>query len=187
MEHSVADLDIFEADDARKVALEPDALAIKVIENHGTYPPRSPSVVSARDCRQGDDTVLASLWRSRRGAQFQAISRHLVDGSAPRTPITRGGVDPGRLRCLPRIYHFTDVANLPAILAAGELRCHRMAANAVDVGDPSIKSRRALIDVKCGPGGKVCDYVPFYYAPRSPMLYSIMCGNVPDVLRISDG
>jgi hypothetical protein len=54
-------------------------------------------------------------------------------------------------------------------------------ANVVDVGDASIKSRRALIDVKCGPGGKVCDYVPFYYAPRSPMLYSIICGNVPDV------
>ena len=25
------------------------------------------------------------------------------------------------------------------------------------------------------------DYVPFYYAPRSPMLYSIKCGNVPGV------
>jgi ssDNA thymidine ADP-ribosyltransferase, DarT len=30
-------------------------------------------------------------------------------------------------------------------------------------------------------GCKVCEYVPFDYAPRSPMLYSIMCGNVPDV------
>jgi hypothetical protein len=82
---------------------------------------------------------------------------------------------------LPPIYHFTDAANLPGILSANELRCHRMAPNVVDVGDASIKSRRALIDVKCGPGGKVCDYVPFYYAPRSPMLYSIICGNVPDV------
>lgn len=82
---------------------------------------------------------------------------------------------------MPPIYHFTDLSNLPGILSAGELRCHQMASTAVDVGDASIKSRRTLIDVTCGPGGKVCDYVPFYYAPRSPMLYSIMCGNVPDV------
>jgi len=82
---------------------------------------------------------------------------------------------------VPLIYHFTDVANLPAILAAGELRCHQMATTAVDVGDASIKSRRTLIDVTCGPGGKVCDYVPFYYAPRSPMLSSIQFGNVPGV------
>lgn len=82
---------------------------------------------------------------------------------------------------VPLIYHFTDAANVPGILAADELRCHQMAATAVDVGDASIKSRRSLIDVTCGPGGKVCDYVPFYYAPRSPMLSSIQFGNVPGV------
>lgn len=27
----------------------------------------------------------------------------------------------------------------------------------------------------------VGDYVPFYFAPRSPMLFSIKCGNVQDV------
>ncbi|MGO9791465.1 MAG: DarT ssDNA thymidine ADP-ribosyltransferase family protein [Solirubrobacteraceae bacterium] len=64
---------------------------------------------------------------------------------------------------MPPIYHFTDVENLPGILAAGELRCHRIAPSAVDVGDISIKARRTLIHVRCGPGGKVCDYVPFYY------------------------
>lgn len=82
---------------------------------------------------------------------------------------------------MPAICHFTDVDNLEGIFADGELRCHQMASTAVDVGDASIKSRRTLIDVTCGPGGKVCDYVPFYYAPRSPMLFSIKCGNVPDV------
>lgn len=66
-------------------------------------------------------------------------------------------------------------------MAAGALRCHRIASTNVDVGDTSIKSRRTRITVSCGPGGKVCDYVPFYYAPRSPMLYSIQCGNVPGV------
>ena len=52
--------------------------------------PRSPSVVSARDCRQGDDTVLASLRRSRRGAQFQAISRAISSMAVPRGRRSRG-------------------------------------------------------------------------------------------------
>jgi hypothetical protein len=82
---------------------------------------------------------------------------------------------------VPAIYHFTDIANLPAILTASELRCHARAPTASDIGDPSIKARRTLVDVTCGPGGQVCDYTPFYYAPRSPMLSSIQFGNVPGV------
>jgi hypothetical protein len=70
---------------------------------------------------------------------------------------------------------------LDSILLSGEVGCHRTATYAVDIGDTSIKSRRARIEVRCRPGGKVCDYVPFYFAPRSPMLFSIQCGNVPGV------
>lgn len=33
--------------------------------------------------------------------------------------------------------------------------------------------------VPCGPGGNLHDYVPFYFAARSPMLYTIDRGNVP--------
>lgn len=82
---------------------------------------------------------------------------------------------------MPSIFHFTDIDNLGAILDAGALRCHRDAATAVDVGNQSIKDNRRRIEVECGPGGKVCDYVPFYFATRSPMLYSIICGNVDGV------
>jgi hypothetical protein len=82
---------------------------------------------------------------------------------------------------VPAISHFTDVANLPAILTAGELRCHAHAPTASDIGDQSIKARRTLVSVTCAPGGKVCDYAPFYYAPRSPMLFSIKSGNVSGV------
>jgi hypothetical protein len=82
---------------------------------------------------------------------------------------------------VPAIYHFTDVDNLAGILAAGELRAHRTADCVVDVADGSIKSRRTRIRVPCGPGGRVCDYVPFYFAPRSPMLFRIHRGGVEGV------
>lgn len=82
---------------------------------------------------------------------------------------------------MPRIYHFTDVANLERILESGELRCHRHAPTCVEVGSASIKASRARISARCGPGGEVCDYVPFYFATRSPMLYTITRGNVEGV------
>jgi len=44
----------------------------------------------------------------------------------------------------------------------------------------SIQSRRAKVEVPCGVGGRLTDYVPFYFAPRSPMLYTICQGNVPN-------
>jgi hypothetical protein len=86
-----------------------------------------------------------------------------------------------RLSTVPAIYHFTDVVNRPGIFGGGELRCHATAPTAVEVGDASIKDRRTRIAVPRGPGGRVCDYVPFYFAPRSPMLFSIQAGNVPNV------
>jgi hypothetical protein len=80
-----------------------------------------------------------------------------------------------------RIYHFTDVDNLEHILEAGKLRCHAMADCAIDVADSTIKSRRMTKRVPCGPGGMVGDYVPFYFAPRSPMLFRIQHDGVEGV------
>jgi hypothetical protein len=64
---------------------------------------------------------------------------------------------------VPAIYHFTDIRDLERILADGELRAHRSADCVVDTGDATIKSRRMRVVVTCGPGGKVCAYVPFYF------------------------
>jgi hypothetical protein len=41
-----------------------------------------------------------------------------------------------------------------------------------------IQDRRSNKLVPCGAGGSLHDYVPFYFAPRSPMLYTINRGNV---------
>lgn len=82
---------------------------------------------------------------------------------------------------MPAIYHFTELSNLELILEARVVQCPRDAQTGVDIGNREIKDNRASIDVLCGPEGKVCDYVPFYFAPCSPMLFSIKSGNVHGV------
>lgn len=79
-----------------------------------------------------------------------------------------------------RIYHITHYTNLPRILEAGGLLCDREGADKclVSIAYDDIKQRRKRTDVPCGPGGTVADYVPFYFAPRSPMLYAIHKGFV---------
>ncbi len=42
----------------------------------------------------------------------------------------------------------------------------------------SIQQQRAAKLVRCGPGGSVHDYVPFYFTRKSPMLYTINRGSV---------
>lgn len=82
---------------------------------------------------------------------------------------------------MPPVFHFTDYTNLEGILEAGVLRCPRVAPTKTNVGNLEIKDNRTRASVDCGPGGVVCDYVPFYFATCSPMLFSIKSGNVPGV------
>lgn len=79
------------------------------------------------------------------------------------------------------IYHFSHGKNLEAILAASELRASATAATTIDIADAKIKGSRKDRAVTCGPGGTVGDYVPFYFAPRSPMLFRIQQGGVEGV------
>ena len=84
---------------------------------------------------------------------------------------------------MPPIYHFTHGSNLEPILAAGELCAHALAREStrVEIADAGIKEWRETRQVPCEPGGFVCDYVPFYFAPRSPMLFSISGDSVEGV------
>lgn len=78
------------------------------------------------------------------------------------------------------IYHITDIANLRDIVAGDGLRSDvAMAAFAPEViGYDHIKKRRATeIRVGCCENRFVGEFVPFYYCPRSPMLYTINRGN----------
>lgn len=80
------------------------------------------------------------------------------------------------------IYHITHIDNLPSILKSGGLiansRLKQRQTNYLDIAHENIQDRRARTEVPCGAGGYLHDYVPFYFAPRSPMLYAIHKQNV---------
>lgn len=75
------------------------------------------------------------------------------------------------------IFHFTDIHNLDSIVK-NDLLCpnikkergikHRNIANM------TIQERRSKMDVNAGPGGKVHDYVPFYFSSINPMLLTLL-------------
>lgn len=84
------------------------------------------------------------------------------------------------------LYHFTDATNLPGILESGQIYCKsRLAAGAqeTDISHYDIQQVRQRKKVLCGPGGVLHDYVPFYFATRSPMMSSISKGNVENCSR----
>ena len=80
------------------------------------------------------------------------------------------------------IFHITALENLQNILEAGELRAKRALeqedADYTNIAHMTIQDRRNHTLVPCGPGGVLHDYVPFYFGPRSPMLFTLSKGNV---------
>jgi ssDNA thymidine ADP-ribosyltransferase, DarT len=78
--------------------------------------------------------------------------------------------------------HFTHIRNLAGIVEDGGLHADsKVRANGrlpVSCAASGIKKSRAQTRVTVKPYGYVSDYVPFYYAPRSPMLYRISRGGV---------
>ena len=83
-----------------------------------------------------------------------------------------------------RIFHITAIDNLVAIgtsrvlLAKNGLVAGRIAH--ASVAYEHIQERRSQKIVPVGPAGTLHDYVPFHFAPRSPMLMAINGGNVPN-------
>lgn len=76
------------------------------------------------------------------------------------------------------IFHITHLDNLPAILADGHLwsdfEVTSTQRQRTVIGFQTIKNRRMFgLPVSCHPSTNVGHYVPFYFCPRSPMLYVI--------------
>lgn len=71
------------------------------------------------------------------------------------------------------VYHMTHMENLENIIKHGLLSTNQKNALGIkhrNIAYQSIQERRSEMDVTCGPGGKVHDYVPFYFCARDPML-----------------
>lgn len=83
-----------------------------------------------------------------------------------------------------RLFHITAIANLSAICASDALLSKNLGAqNGIayqNIGHQGAQGARSIKVVPNPPGGKVHDYVPFYFAPRSPMLMAIHTGRVAD-------
>jgi hypothetical protein len=85
----------------------------------------------------------------------------------------------------PKIYHILHVDKLPSVIADGELLCDaeivQRGSAGTTIGMGSIKQRRLVLPIDCHPGDRVGDYVPFYFCPRSIMLYVIHRANHPEL------
>ncbi len=86
----------------------------------------------------------------------------------------------------PKIYHIVHVDRLPSIIADGVLWCDaeivRRAPPGTTIGMNSIKQRRLTqLHLSCHPGLLVGGCVPFYFCPRSIMLYLIHMANHPEL------
>lgn len=86
----------------------------------------------------------------------------------------------------PKIYHIAHVDRLLSIVADGCFWCDaevaRRAPAGTTIGMSSIKQRRLNeLRLSSHPDLRVGDCVPFYFCPRSVMLYLIYQGNHPEL------
>ena len=76
------------------------------------------------------------------------------------------------------IFRAMHRANVPWTLAHG-LHCSQSSVldpNFVSIGNEELIARRDTREVPIPPGGRLSQYIPFYFTPYSPMLYNIKTG-----------
>jgi len=86
----------------------------------------------------------------------------------------------------PKIYHITHIDNLRGIAMSGGLhsdaRIAEQGGPSCSIGMSGIKRRRIEeLTVTCHSDTKVGEYVPFYFCPRSVMLFVIYRANHPEL------
>jgi hypothetical protein len=85
----------------------------------------------------------------------------------------------------PKIYHIVHVDRLGSIAADGHLFSDAVMAEregtGTTIGMGKIKQRRLSLPITCRPGLNVGACVPFYWCPRSVMLFLIHRDNHPDL------
>jgi hypothetical protein len=90
----------------------------------------------------------------------------------------------------PKIYHIVHYDRLASIIKAGYLFSDKESQSnelpGTNIGMDRIKGRRMMNLVNSHSGLRVGECVPFYFCPRSIMLFIINCRNNPD-LNYTDG
>lgn len=86
----------------------------------------------------------------------------------------------------PKLYHIAHVDRLPSMVADGCLWCDAEVARRTPpgtiIGMNGIKQRRLIeLTLTSHPSLHVGDCVPFYFCPRSVMLYLLYQGNHPEL------
>jgi hypothetical protein len=79
------------------------------------------------------------------------------------------------------LFHITAIDNLRSIAGSGLLSKNQVAAQSINFANiafQTVQGHRSLKLVPIAPSGNLHDYVPFHFAPRSPMLKTIDSGNV---------
>lgn len=88
-----------------------------------------------------------------------------------------------RVPAQPKLYHIVHVDRLPSIVRDGFLwsdaGVRRRQSPGTVIGIPAIKQNRMANILRCHPGLHVGDCVPFYFCPRSVMLFLIHKANHP--------
>jgi len=81
-----------------------------------------------------------------------------------------------------RLFHITAIGNLSAICLSGALVSKNSSAqNSIsyqNIAHGGAQGARSNKSIPNPPGGGLHDFVPFYFAPRSPMLFAINNGRV---------
>jgi hypothetical protein len=83
-------------------------------------------------------------------------------------------------------YRITHINNLSLLLQNGIVNKHHLNAdnNFIEIGNPEIIDVRSTTPVKINNYGMIGDYIPFYFTPKSIMLYNIITGYWhPKVLK----
>lgn len=76
-----------------------------------------------------------------------------------------------------KIFHITSIDNLRSIFSLGVIRAKNLLVREeqkyANIAHNKIQAQRKKTLIPIGKKGELHDYVPFYFAPRSPMLWAI--------------
>ena len=84
-----------------------------------------------------------------------------------------------------RIYHIVHISKLQAIVdeqfLVSDAEIQKRTPVGETIGMRRIKERRLFLPLSSHSGLNVGDCVPFYFCPRSPMLYMLHASNSPEI------